>query len=52
MGKWLFNAGIRMDYLYFDYEDKLNPSMPSRSKVIFSPKLNVEYTANSQLSFM
>ena len=49
MGKWLFNAGLRMDYLYFDYQDHLNPSLPSRSKVIFSPKLNVEYTANREL---
>jgi opacity protein-like surface antigen len=47
VGKWLFNAGLRMDYLYFNFEDKLNAMMPARSKVIFSPKLNVEYTANS-----
>ncbi len=46
MGKWLFNAGLRMDELYFNYEDKLNQDMPSRSKFILSPKLNVEYTAN------
>jgi hypothetical protein len=46
MGKWLLNAGLRMDELYFNYEDKLNPSMPSRSKYILSPKLNVEYTVN------
>jgi TonB-dependent Receptor Plug Domain/CarboxypepD_reg-like domain/Outer membrane protein beta-barrel family len=49
MGKWLFNAGLRMDYLYFNYEDRLNPTLPSRSKVIFSPKLNVEYTANREI---
>ena len=46
IGKWLLNTGIRMDELYFNYEDKLNPSMPSRSKYILSPKLNVEYTVN------
>ncbi len=45
-GKWLFNAGIRADYLYFNYDDHLNPALPSRSKFIVSPKLNVEYTAN------
>jgi hypothetical protein len=49
MGQWLFNAGIRMDELYFNYEDKLNPSMPPRSKFNLSPKLNVEYTASSFL---
>src|SRR5450432_862400 len=49
MGKWLFNAGLRIDYLYFNYEDRLNPTLPSRSKVIFSPKLNVEYTANREI---
>ncbi|HEV3222475.1 MAG TPA: TonB-dependent receptor plug domain-containing protein [Puia sp.] len=49
MGKWFFNAGLRMDELYFNYEDKLNQVMPSRSKFILSPKLNVEYTASSFL---
>jgi CarboxypepD_reg-like domain/TonB-dependent Receptor Plug Domain len=49
LGKWLFNTGLRMDYLYFNYEDKLNPLMPSRNKVIISPKLNVEYTANPEI---
>ncbi len=24
IGKWLFNAGLRMDWFYFNYEDKLN----------------------------
>lgn len=46
MGKWLFNAGLRMDELYFNYDNKLDTSMPSRSKYILSPKLNVEYTVN------
>ena len=49
VGKWLFNAGFRMDYLYFNYEDRLNPLHPARSKVILSPKLNVEYTANQEI---
>jgi hypothetical protein len=48
-GKWLFNAGLRMDYLYFNYGDKLNPMNSSRSKTIFSPKFNIEYTTNSAI---
>jgi hypothetical protein len=49
IGKWLFNAGLRMDYLYFNYADRLNSSQPARAKVIFSPKLNIEYTANQEI---
>ena len=49
VGKWLFNAGLRMDYYYFNYEDRLNPDLPSRTKAILSPKFNVEYTANSAI---
>ncbi len=49
MGKWLFDAGLRMDYFYFNYEDKLNPMMPSQTKGILSPKLNLEYTASSAI---
>jgi hypothetical protein len=47
--KWLFNAGVRMDDFYFNYDDKLNPAMPSRSKLIFNPKFNLEYTASSEI---
>jgi TonB-dependent Receptor Plug Domain/CarboxypepD_reg-like domain len=46
VGKWLLNFGARLDYLDFNYEDKLNPQQPSRSEVIASPKLNIEYTAS------
>ena len=49
MGKWLFNAGLRLDYFYFNYDDHLNPSMPSQEKAILCPKLNVEYTASSAI---
>ena len=49
VGKWLFNGGLRLDYFYFHYDDKLNPSMPSQAKLILCPKLNVEYTASSAL---
>ncbi|MDR3716830.1 MAG: TonB-dependent receptor plug domain-containing protein [Puia sp.] len=48
-GRWLFNAGVRLDYLNFDYLDKLNPQQPSRSKTIASPKLNVAYTADENV---
>jgi hypothetical protein len=46
IGKCLLNFGARLDYLDFTYKDKLNPQQPARSKVIASPKLNIEYTAN------
>ncbi len=49
IGKWLFNAGARIDYLNFNYKDKINPQQPARSKVIASPKLNVEYTINNTI---
>ena len=48
-GKWLFNAGLRMDYFHFAYRDKLEPSLASRNKAIVSPKLNVEYTAGKNV---
>ncbi len=50
-GKWLVNFGARLDYLYFNYEDKLNTKEPSRSKVIASPKVNIEYTPNAAIQF-
>jgi hypothetical protein len=46
VGEWLLNFGVRLDYLDFNYEDKLNPQRPTRSEVIASPKLNIEYTAS------
>ena len=48
-GKWFFEAGFRLDYLHFDYRDKLNPSFPARGKSILSPKLNIQYTVNPRL---
>jgi TonB-dependent Receptor Plug Domain/CarboxypepD_reg-like domain len=46
-GKWLFNIGNRLDYFNFNYYDKLAklPS-PDRSKIIYSPKFNIQYTVN------
>jgi hypothetical protein len=48
-GRWLFDAGIRVDYLNFYYLDFLNPVQPPIGKTIASPKINVEYTLNNQL---
>jgi TonB-dependent Receptor Plug Domain/CarboxypepD_reg-like domain len=49
-GKWLFDAGVRVDYFNFGYRDKLNTTqLPSQQKAIVSPKLNIQYTINKQL---
>ncbi len=49
-GKWLFDAGVRVDYFNFNYLDKLNATqLPSQQKAIVSPKLNIQYTINKQL---
>jgi hypothetical protein len=48
-GNWLFNAGARLDYLYFNYMDKLNPWEPSRNKTVASPKLNIAYTVDDHV---
>ncbi len=48
-GKWLFNAGLRADWFYFNYDDKLSAPLPSRTKFILSPKLNAEYTVNQDI---
>lgn len=50
MGKWLFDAGIRLDYFHFNYYDKLTAiQLPSQQKTILSPKLNIQYTVNKQV---
>jgi hypothetical protein len=51
LGRWLINAGVRLDWLGFEYRDFLNPSLPGRSKLIASPKLNVSYTFSPSLQF-
>ncbi len=49
-GKWLIDAGVRLDYLHFDYLDKLSVIQnPSQGKTIVSPKLNIQYTVNPTL---
>jgi hypothetical protein len=50
-GKWLFDAGVRGDWIYFNYQDALNPSMPARAKLVVSPKLNISYSATDRLEF-
>jgi outer membrane cobalamin receptor len=49
-GKWLIDAGIRFDHLYFNYFDKLTSvQQPAQGKSIISPKLNIQYTVNRDL---
>ncbi len=49
-GKWLIDAGARLDYFHFNYFDKLNAVQnPSQSKTIISPKINIQYTINSSV---
>ena len=49
-GKWFIDAGVRFDYLNFNYIQKIAlPQMPSQGKSIISPKLNVQYTVNPRL---
>ncbi|MGF2413116.1 MAG: TonB-dependent receptor, partial [Ferruginibacter sp.] len=46
-GNWVIDAGVRFDYFHFNYLDKLNAAqMPTQSKSIVSPKLNVQYSIN------
>jgi len=61
-GKWLFNAGIRVDYFHFYYQNMATPIDayseiglapftnvdPNANKVIASPKVSAEYTFNSK----
>ncbi|MFT3934610.1 MAG: TonB-dependent receptor [Chitinophagaceae bacterium] len=50
IGKWFFDAGVRFDYLHFNYFDKLNTAQqPAQGKSIVSPKINIQYTVNPQL---
>ena len=48
--KWLVNVGARLDYLHFNYLDKLTILQnESQNKAIVSPKFNVQYTFNNKL---
>ncbi|MGN6639562.1 MAG: TonB-dependent receptor [Mucilaginibacter sp.] len=44
-GKWLINAGSRIDYFHFNYHDT------TKTQVIVSPKVNIQYTVNNQIQF-
>ncbi len=51
-GKWLIDAGLRLDYFHFNYFDRLTALQnPSQSKNILSPKINIQYTVNSSVQF-
>lgn len=50
IGKWSINLGARLDYLHFNYLNKLSATqLPSQSKAIISPKVNVQYTFTKNL---
>jgi len=44
-GKWLFNAGARVDYFNFNFQDS------TQTKTVISPKFNIQYTASDQVQF-
>jgi hypothetical protein len=47
--RWRFNIGARLDHFNFHYYDKLSSDQsPDQSKVIVSPKLNIQYTLNTK----
>ncbi|CAN5805414.1 TonB-dependent receptor [soil metagenome] len=50
VGNWLLEAGLRFDYLHFNYFDKLTTQqLPAQGKAIVSPKLNIQYTFSSKM---
>jgi outer membrane cobalamin receptor len=50
VGKWFIDGGLRLDYLHFNYFDKLSSQQqPSQAKSTLSPKLNIQYTVNPKL---
>ncbi len=49
-GKFLLDGGLRLDYLNFNYNDRLSAiQLPGRSRSILSPKLNLQYTVDPTL---
>lgn len=52
-GKWLVNAGLRLDYFKYGYENQLLPtySNQTQTKAIVSPKLNFLYTQDNTLQY-
>jgi len=59
IGKWRFNAGIRYDFFNFYYKSLVPASdsagdvfigkKTTQTKALFSPKINIQYTANSAI---
>jgi hypothetical protein len=58
IGKWLFNAGLRLDYFHYHYVNLspdtvatniFNQVSPGAGKAIFSPKLSAAYTFNDKI---
>lgn len=50
INRWVFDAGVRLDYLHFDYLDKLQSAqLPAQGKTIVSPKLNIQYSVSQQV---
>ncbi len=46
-GKWILELGARLDHLVFDHKNILNgENLPSVSKAILSPKINLRYNLN------
>ena len=52
-GKLLINPAVRLDYLKFNYQDKLAPSYKTQAEkeIKVSPKLNFIYAHNNDLQF-
>jgi hypothetical protein len=58
-GKWLFNAGARIDYLHFYYGSVSADSAakvyqgvdPTAGKAIVSPKLSAQYTVDDRMQW-
>lgn len=52
-GKWVLNAGVRVDYFKFDYNNKLDSLYHTQSKQAarLSPKLNILYNLTHQFQF-
>ena len=49
-GNWLIDAGVRFDIFNFKYKDLLSAQqMPSQTKSIISPKLDIQYAVNKDL---
>ena len=49
-GRWFIDAGVRLDYLHFNYLNKLaTEQVPAQGKSLVSPKLNIQYTVSPQV---